>query len=226
MIAPANLAGRSLLSPPQSPFLLDSDTQERRIVVCLRSVADYDERQMADRPRCVEPLAVSVWSSDSASAATTSAANGSCTGALHSDGVLHQRHHRIWRSGLSRDRGGRSGSVTAWHSHSHLRGGSVRRDVPRSRHWRAGSKTACGSVYPRLRSGAAIWPPIRSRSGDPSPAVIARLQPSSDASFPVNATCSYDFGDVLSKVLGQAALGLSEDFEDGLPIGGRQACVS
>ena len=130
---------------------------------------------MADRPRCVDRHAVRVCSSNSASAATTTWADCSCAFALHSDGILHQRHDSIWRSRLSRYRGGRPGSVPAWHRHSHHGSGIVRRNVPCSRHWRAGSKTACGSVYPRLRGGAPIWAPIRSRRGDSSPTVTARL---------------------------------------------------
>lgn len=176
VIAAADLTKGRLVCPCHLNIFLGFDTEERRIAVCQRWLAGDDERQMADRPRWINPHAVSVCSSHSTSAATASPADGGCTVALHRNGVLHQRPHSIWRPCFPRHRGGGSGGATAWDRHSHHGSGVVRRNVPCARHWCAHSKAARGSVYPRLRGRAPIWPAIRRRGSDPSPAVTARLQ--------------------------------------------------
>jgi hypothetical protein len=121
----------------------------------------------------VAPECLRLCSSDQPGAAAPDSGSRCCAIALYGDCILHRSHYRNWRRRWPGCRGRRPRGITSRNRHSHHRSCAVRRYLPRPRHWRSGTQPARRPLCSRLRGGAAIWSPVRSRARDSRHAVRA-----------------------------------------------------
>jgi hypothetical protein len=121
-------------------------------------------------PSAATPSAVT-RSATAASSGNASSGTPRCTITVHGDCVLQRSDHCVWHPSLERHRRSRSGGLAAGNARSHHGSCVVQRNVLGPRHRRRNTQTPSGPVYSRLRRGATVRPPIRSRDRDSGPAL-------------------------------------------------------
>jgi len=110
-------------------------------------------------------------SATAASSGNASSGTPRCTITVYGDCVLHRQRYRIWHPRLERYRRSGSGSIAARNAHSDYESCALQRNVLGPRYGGRNTQTPFGRLYPRLRRGATIRPPIRSRDRDSGPAL-------------------------------------------------------
>ena len=167
--------------------------QRHRIAVCGKPHHE-EARQNRSTKRQSGDIApdrfrVCAWNSPYCATANTAAASAVAGGAaarrandassgttgdtisVYGDCVLQRQHYRIWHSRLERHRRRGSGSFAARNAHSDYESCALQRNVLGSRHGGRNTQTPFGRLSARLRRGATIRPPIRSRDRHSGPAL-------------------------------------------------------
>ena len=171
---------RSLRATPPREYACHSSTTEcrsgnaahDRLCVCPRSSpgADAPNTATANAP------APDTGAGGAAAAGADNASSGTTgyTITLHGDCVLHRQRYGIRHPRLERDGRRGSGSLAARYAHSDYESCALQRNVLGPRYGVRNTQTPFRRLYPRLRRGAAIRPPIRSCDGDSAAALTPR----------------------------------------------------
>jgi hypothetical protein len=114
-------------------------------------------------------------SATAASSGNASSRTRCCPITVHRDCVLQRSDHCVWHPGLERHHRSRPCGLAAGNARSHHGSCVVQRDVLGPRYRRRNTQTPSGPVYPGLRRGATIRPPIRSRDRASGQALKAAL---------------------------------------------------